>query len=310
MHPLAFANHTLDDEPPTTMPEPAETRVMAVRRVAFAFGAEAALPRYWYDGRPFESLYWAALSALFPAGERFFVRSVRALRGHVKDPRLAVEVSAFLAQEALHSREHERLNAAMARLGVDAARVERELGPILEAIEARFTPRMNLAATCALEHFTATLAAQLLEDPEHRAKGHPAVMDLWLWHALEEVEHKSVAFDVFVAAGGTYEERAAAMAFATAVFLALSTFWHLRLLREDGRLFDLRANLRGARAFWSRGGLFGRLRPRYLDYYRRDFHPHDHDTEALVKEWRERLFGETGTLREQVRAGRAKPEAA
>jgi hypothetical protein len=135
-------------------------------------------------------------------------------------------------------------------------------------------------------------------------------MNLWLWHALEEVEHKSVAFDVFVAAGGTYEERAAAMAFATAVFLALSTFWHVRLLHEDGRLFDLRENLRGARAFWSRAGLFGRLLPRYLDYYRRDFHPQDHDTEALVKEWRERLFGETGPLRAQQRAGHAKREAA
>src|SRR4029079_15061731 len=74
--------------------------------------------------------------------------------------------------------------------------------------EKLLPPISNLALTAALEHFTATLAELLLTDEDARAMfGEPAARDLFVWHALEESEHKAGAFDVYRAAGGTERMR-------------------------------------------------------------------------------------------------------
>lgn len=275
------------------------------RRMDFTF--EGQTPRYWYDNDPFMSLYWTMLSALFPEGEQFFVDSVRHYRDQITDPVLKAQIAGFIGQEAMHSKEHDTINAAMSRQGVDARRIDRELAPILGLVRRVLPKRMQLAATCALEHFTATIAEQLLRDPEHAAKGEREVMGLWLWHALEENEHKTVAFDVYQKIGGNYAERVVIMGLATGVFLGLSSYWHAQLLQQDGKLFDFRNNAKGVRYLWGRKGLFTRLLPQYLDYFRPGFHPNDHDTRALLDEWREKLFGVNGMLREQVKAPNGKP---
>lgn len=298
---------------PAASPAPTHARgssasTIRQRRPAFEF--EATTPRYWYANDPFLSLYWTMLSSLFPEGERFFVRSVRRYLERIADPALRRDVSGFIAQEAMHTKEHASINAAMSRLGVDAERIDRELRPILRGIERIITPRMALAATCALEHFTATIAEQLLREPEHREQGDPAVMGLWLWHALEESEHKAVAFDVYRHVGGHYPERVVVMVAATIIFLALTGYWHVRLVAREGKLFEIRKNLRGLAYLYGRRGLFARILPQYLAYYRPSFHPNDEDASALLSTWRERLFGEGGMLRERPRKGSIAEEAA
>lgn len=269
------------------------------RRMDFAF--EQSTPRYWYDNDPFLSLYFGMLSALFPEGEQFFVDSVRHFRDRIEDPVLKAQIAGFIGQEAMHTKEHQALNAAMQKMGVPLEDIDRELKPILALVRKVTTKRMQLAATCALEHFTATIAEQLLRDPAHRAKAHPEVAGIWLWHALEENEHKTVAFDVYEKVGGNYVERAGVMVAATAIFLGLTTYWHGKLLAKEKRLFKWRANLKSAGYLWGRGGLFTRLLPQYLDYYKPGFHPNDHDTVALLNEWRGILFAEGGLLRQQIR---------
>ena len=275
------------------------------RRMDFEF--DGTTPRYWYDNDAFLSLYWIMLSSLFPEGEQFFVDSVRHYRDRITDPVLKAQVAGFIGQEAMHTKEHQTVNAAMTRMGIDAERIDRELKPILGFVRKITTKRMQLAATCALEHFTATIAEQLLRDPSHQAKGEPEVMGLWLWHALEENEHKTVAYDVYQKVGGNYAERVVVMGAATAIFLGLTTWWHGQLLAKEGKLFDVRNNLKSATYLWGRKGLFTRLIPQYLDYYKPGFHPNDHDTRALLDEWREKLFGVNGLLRDQVKAPNGKP---
>lgn len=275
------------------------------RRMDFEFDGKT--PRYWYDNDAYLSLFWSTLSGLFPEGERFFVESVRNYRDQITDPVLKAQIAGFIGQEAMHTKEHETINAAMTRMGIDIETIDRQLNPVLKFVRKVTTKRMQLAATCALEHFTATIAEQLLRDPNHAAKGEPEIMGLWLWHALEENEHKTVAYDVYQKVGGNYPERAAVMVAATVVFLGLTSMWHAQLLAKEGKLFDVRNNWKSAMYLWGRNGLFTRLAPQYFDYYKPSFHPNDHDTRALLEEWREKLFGENGLLRDQVKAPNGKP---
>lgn len=257
------------------------------------------LPLDWYDGDVDVSLFWDALSAVFPEGERFFVRAVKAHRAAAEgDPELQRRIDAFVGQEAAHGFAHLALNRALTRRLPSAEAIERQLKWILrDGADALLTPRQQLGVTCALEHFTALLAAQLLEDERHRDAIDPAVLPLWLWHAFEEVEHADVAFDVYQAAGGTLAERRATMALTTALFLLFMLGFYGMLAADLGRARRPSSWLRVARFLWIRPGLTRRLMPDYLAYYRADFHPRERETDTLLERWHSRLFGDAGLVR-------------
>jgi len=267
------------------------------RKVDFDFDPQS-VPRDFYAGDAVQSLVLTALSLVFPDGERFFVESVLRYRDHIDDPELARAVKGFAAQEGMHARAHAAFNAMARAHGLDVAEdLEREVRHLLSVGRKRRPPAARLAVTCALEHFTAILAEQLLTDEAHRSSFHPSVRSLWVWHALEESEHKAVAFDVFQKVSGSYVIRARAMVIASAFFIGFIAYSHFRLLAARGLLGDVRGQLRAFDYLWLRRGLFRRLIPAYLDYFRPSFHPNDRDTTALLDRWREHLFGPGGTLR-------------
>lgn len=277
------------------------------RNVDFPFDP-ASVPRAWFRDDLWQSLFMDALSLVFPDGERFFVDSVKRFASQLEDPALRADALAFAAQEGMHGREHgafnETLAAQLDRAAV--AKSEAEVRAILKLVKRSLPPHARLAVTCALEHFTALLAEQLLTHEETHQDMHASVRPLWLWHALEESEHKAVAFDVYEAAGGNYPVRAGIMILTTIVFFAEIANIHVRLLRAEGMLLDGRAWLRGLDYMWGKPGFFRQLIPRYLDYYRRDFHPDDHDASAIHARWREKLLGEGGALRAFLKGGQAK----
>src|SRR3954470_16785194 len=183
-------------------------RKVPTRRISFEESLQAIPKHFAGGGDLLASHVTAGLSAVFPDGEDFFVRSVRHFRDQITDPELKRQVAGFIGQEAMHGREHRAFNARLAELGYPTRQVERFTRWGLETREKIAPAKANLAATAALEHFTATLAELVLSDEETReAFGHPAVRDLFLWHALEESEHKAVAFDVYKAVGGTERMR-------------------------------------------------------------------------------------------------------
>ncbi len=259
--------------------------VPVVRRLDLVFDP-GSVPRDWYGNDAHLSTFFNGLSLLFPEGEKFFVQSVRHFSNRLTDPDLKRRVAAFIGQEALHSAEHSSFNSMLRAQGDElVVQLEREVRWLLILGHRALTPRAQLAVTCALEHYTAILAEQLLALPDHQAAIDDALRPLWLWHALEESEHKAVAFDVFTAVGGGYTTRVAMMLLATVFFVAEVANFHTRLLAQRGRLLDARG-WRGTIAFlWGRQGLFRRLVGPYLDYFRPGFHPDDRDTRALVEEW-------------------------
>jgi uncharacterized protein len=276
-------------------------RTVPTRRMTFEESLRDLPKHYAADGDLIGSHLAAALSAVFPDGEDFFVRSVRYYRDRITDPDLKRQVSGFIGQEAVHGREHRVFNDRLDQLGYPTKTFEKLTKKGLALRERIAPPAANLAATAALEHFTATLAELVLTDEEvRRLFGADAVRDLFVWHALEESEHKAVAFDVYQAVGGSERLRV----------------WSMRVLRYGfvlGMSLQIIISLLGDRETYRRGVLRAswrrfrhspivqrRLWDQLCDYDRRDFHPDDSDTTALVEQWRTELFGEQGTLNDKL----------
>jgi predicted metal-dependent hydrolase len=245
-------------------------------------------PRTWIEGDPITTQLFNALSIVFPRGEKMFVDAVRAHKEHVTDPVLVQAVRDFIGQEVNHSRAHVEFNEWLASLGLPIAEFEAEIEARMKRTEA-LSPIRRLGATCALEHFTALFAIALLSHPELLEAMHEDVRALWLWHAIEELEHKSVAFDVFEASGGSHRTRVQMMMLATVTFLSRVARRHRRLMKEEGLLADRRGRLRSAWRMYGPGGVLAGALPNYLAYYRRDFHPTQIEDAALLEAGRAML---------------------
>ncbi|MBK9036386.1 MAG: metal-dependent hydrolase [Myxococcales bacterium] len=277
---------------------------MTIPRRDVDFGLDpAAVPRDWVDGCAYATTLLGALSLLFPEGERFFVDSVKQVRDQVTDPALRAEIAGFIAQEAMHGREHRVLNDLLAAHGhAEGAAVERRLRALLDLGRRALPRRSQLAITCALEHFTAILGETLLSDRRQQADFDPSVRALWQWHALEECEHKAVAFDVYRAVGGGYWRRVTTMLYTTALFVTVLALVHARLMVTRRVLWKPWTWARSVGKLWLSPGYFTRLIPAYFAYFRPGFHPRDRDTDALLAAWRAELFGVDGPLVDRAAA--------
>jgi len=279
----------------------ATSRPIPTRRISFEPDLAQVPKHFAGDGDLVTSHVIAMASAVFPDGEDFFVRSVRAYRDRIDDPTLKSEVAGFIGQEAMHGREHRALNDRLAELGYPTKRVERFTKWALGLREKYLPPISNLASTAALEHYTATLAEVLLADAEaQREVGSSPVLDILLWHALEENEHKAVAFDVYKAMGGSERMRTFTMDVVTFGFLgsmAVQTVISMAGDRTTWTTGELRRSYeRSKSSRFLRKEIWRRLR----DYNRPDFHPNDHDTGELLERWRDALFGPEGRLNDHL----------
>ncbi len=272
-------------------------RQIPTRRISFEESLQD-LPRHFAaDGDLILSHVAAGLSAVFPDGEDFFVRSVRRYRDQITDPDLKRQVNGFIGQEAMHGREHRAFNDRLDQLGYPTKRVERFTAKGLALRERLLPPVSNLAATAALEHFTATLAELVLSSEEVRALfGHDEVRSLFLWHALEESEHKAVAFDVYRAVGGSERVRVLTMNLMRYGFVAGMAVQVVLSLLGDPDTYRAGRLRRSWRTFRRSPLVRRELWDQLRDYNRPDFHPDDRDATELIERWRAELFGSHGTL--------------
>ena len=255
------------------------------RRMSFPL-AESALPKYWYAESPAITHFFNALSAVFPDGEQYFIDSVRAFEGELRSPTLKAQVREFTRQEGHHTHHHRHFNRLLEALGVSMDRCASIGKNILDRSRRRDSPQMQLAMTAAFEHFTALMGDWLLRaDAQQRSAAHPAALPLWLWHAVEETEHKAVAFDVYQEVCRSHWLRAFAMLRVTAIFIPRIHQMQLLLLLEDPSPIRLRDLAHCARYLYGRGGFIRGLVPGWLQYFRRDFHPWQDDNSHLVAAW-------------------------
>lgn len=258
------------------------------RAMAFDFGAE--LDRYWYNDNPYLTHFMNALSAVFPEGERFFIETVRHYMDRIDDPAMLQEIRGFIGQEAHHGRQHEAFNGLVEDQGYPMGAIGRVTRDRLAMTREFLTPERRLAITIALEHFTAIMAHQVLEDPDLIAGAPKAVRDLIFWHALEETEHKAVAFDVYQQVCGDLKLRRSVMVRVTIFFLLRTFTIQVKLLRQDGMPIRPLKMLEAINYMVGKPGLFRRLASDYLDFYKADFHPWKHDNRYLLRGWKRSFF--------------------
>lgn len=253
-----------------------------------AFDLANALGRDWHGGSAFRTAWFNALSMLFPLGEQFFIDSVIAFKDRIDDPRLLDEISAFQAQESIHRLQHKKYNALLCEMrGYDLVKIEQPLRDRMAWANRELSARRRLAGTVSNEHLTAVMANDMLHRGDVLAGADPDIAELWLWHGVEETEHKSVAFDVYQAIDGPLSERRQAFFFNTFFFFK-DAFRILRLmLKHDGKLWSLREWASGFKFLLVKPGVLRRIFFAYLAFLKKDFHPWQHDNRHLIERWAE-----------------------
>ena len=278
-----YSNPPSASEAPSQATTPANVQIKPRNR---SHDIAQALEGEWLDNNAFLTAVFNGMSITFPAGEKFFIDSVRHYGNDVTDPILKEHIRGFCGQEGFHRREHQRYNEALcATRGYDLEKLEGKLTKRLAWAQKNLSPLQNLAITVAIEHFTAVLAELLLRSDSVMNKADPAMRELWRWHAAEEMEHKSVAFDVYRAVGGSESLRISVMKRAS-FFIGLELMRALLyILRKDGQLLNIklwRSGLTGL--FGKQGAYSGGLSP-YKEFYSEGFHPWQQDTQQMLVDW-------------------------
>lgn len=244
--------------------------------------------KYFFNGNSILSTLMYSLSASFPDGERFFIDAVRHYQGELEDKELLAQTRGFIGQEAHHTRAHEDFNAQAAAVGMPLDRIEKRFRKRIEMVKKRADPGMQLALTAALEHITATLAQWTLENPELGAGDtNSPLRELLIWHAMEEIEHKAVAFDVYRATVDNEKQRILAAKIVFRTFWVQMAISQCMLLWADRKIPSF-AEMREAWQFmWGEQGMRRWAAPEFKKYLKRGFHPNDIDQSELIEHWHE-----------------------
>lgn len=263
------------------------TAAIMPERRDFKFHLSAEKIHDWNGAGVHWTQFLNTLSIFFPAGERFFIDSVRHYRDRITDPELTIAVKAFIGQEAMHTREHIEYNDAMKAGNLPAARLENQVVKLLDSVKKLTPKEAQLAATIALEHLTAVLADMLLRDPLFLKNSDERYAALWMWHAVEETEHKGVAFDVYEKVMGrgvaAYGLRVGAFVVANAVFWSLFYPYYFQMVKGSKQHRNLRGWWKSLKYQWGTPGGLRRIVPDWLDYFRPGFHPWDHDNRQFLE---------------------------
>jgi predicted metal-dependent hydrolase len=268
-----------------------------VPREKLDFHLDGDIPHFWLDNDPFKTRFFDALSTLFPVGERFFITCVRDYKDRITDPKLQQDIKDFTRQEAQHSLLHTQYNNRLHAQGVNVPHIlasqERRLFGFLRK---RLSPEFTLGITAASEHITAIMADCFVERPQIFDHADERIRALYVWHAMEEMEHKAVAFDVLTrVARASYRTRVLSMLLVTVLFPYHVMKIMAHMLQVDGFSKWERIQLWTKGLWWlyKPGGIFMPMLGKYFAYLKPGFHPWQEAVVPSYEPWK-RLLKETG----------------
>ncbi|MEK9712103.1 MAG: metal-dependent hydrolase [Thalassolituus sp.] len=259
-----------------------------IRPRRMAFDTETPMSKYAFKNNSLISTFFYALSALFPDGERFFIHSVRLYRDQIKDETLKEQIRGFIGQEAHHGVSHEALNQAITDMGFPMDRITKKLHKRVDFLK-NFSHGRQLALTVAMEHFTASLAEFLLKNSEILDDAEPTVRKMLIWHAVEEIEHKAVAFDVYNAHVGDEFMRKRVMVISMISLFSRLAMYQVWLLRSQRHFPSWREWKEAAVFFWGKKGLLRDNMKGLAKFFKTGFHPWDIDQTDLIEDWEKRF---------------------
>ncbi|WP_353143999.1 metal-dependent hydrolase [Acinetobacter pragensis] len=245
-------------------------------------------PKFWFGGDPYITRMFDALSLTFPDGERYFIESVRLFRDQITDPDLQHRVADFIRQEAQHGIAHDKMNQVMKDQGMPVDQFISRLNKIFKFELKNRSAQYNIAMTAAAEHLTALMAETFFGTQDTLKQAHPYVRALFAWHAIEEMEHRDVAFDVMKQVGNVSEfTRRGALVMTTALMFGFTLYRTNIMLKYDG--FSMRErlqmNIKGLPWFFGKKGTLTKMSKQYRDWFKKDFHPNQHPVIAQYDVW-------------------------
>lgn len=255
---------------------------VSVQPREFSFADLDAIPQYWTMGNPLITHFENAFSIMIPPGERFFIDSVRHHESRVTDAEGRELIRAFVQQEGLHGRAHDRFNHSCARFGIDVRRQQRYAEGVFRRLRRWLPWRIQLGITAFAEHLTAVGAHTLLDDGDIADRMDPQMLEFWRWHAAEELEHKAVAFDLFQKVGGGYPTRVLSAVVAVLTLSVPLLRIATGMMKEDPHV-PTRRERKEAAAYQRM--MLRRQAPLLLAYLRPGFHPWHIDDTGMLRDW-------------------------
>lgn len=278
-----------------TNPNQAQT-AFPIRHFDFGFESDQLDPKFYMQAE-WASAYFAALSIFLTYGEDLVIETARYHRDLIKDPVLKQRLTALIGQEALHSKIHDEYNDAMIPRNLPVTLYRKLAEAVFDNLLLKFPQPLKLSLMSGIEHFTAVLAEYMMRNEENfyhsddvRGRG------LWMWHMLEESEHKDVAYDVYQQINGSYPLRMAGFAIAAVTLFGGVSAGALMLpfFRRPKNLVDINFWKEGinsyALLFGPKRGVFGSSIKHIVDYVRPSFHPNDHDASEYLAYYKQKLL--------------------
>lgn len=232
------------------------------RKVTFDFSKTTL---HWIPSDPFTSQFLSVIHTILPAGEFFFCRLYNKAKHDITDEKLLDDVNGFIRQEATHARAHNTgTNDLLIKQGVDVQpyidKIEWLFNVLLSDTPLGYTLSKNaekrwliarLGLVAAIEHFTCVLGKYALENTRwDEMNADPVILDILRWHAAEEIEHRSVAFDVYQHLSGNYLMRYLHMLIAATGIISLWALGATDLMKQDPTFSAQKPKILG-RFFWS-----------------------------------------------------------
>lgn len=253
----------------------------------------------WNGGDTFKSAFIDALSMSFPVGEQFFIDSVRAgmahLDAHEEHLGLLQGLKIFIGQEATHRQIHAMYNLQLEKSGyrnVWSDRLSQRLKSTRHKLERSKTNDIHmheLAMTCGAEHLTAVLSELVLlrsgQSNDWFLNADEPLKTLWHWHCAEEVEHKSMVFDLYRQLGGQHQMRVYWFYKVLVFFIVDVSIQILNNLWRNGSIKKWRTWKEGCLFLFGRQGLIRSSWPMLMEYRRKDFHPRQLGSDLQAIQW-------------------------
>ncbi|MBW4606953.1 MAG: metal-dependent hydrolase [Hassallia sp. WJT32-NPBG1] len=242
-----------------------------IRRLNFDFSANTE--RYWFKQSVFKTHLFNSVTIFIPEIEKYLIINVKKRINFIDNPQLKQQAQAFICQEGQHLHQHTKFWNILHASGYKFDTYLRcEQTILFDILERQISLNLNLAIAAGIEHLT-TLMAEFALETDLFAEAEPELKQLFEWHALEEIEHKTVLYDVLENATNNYFLRQVGMFIAHILVLFFLNFGLVMLLYQDRKLFD--------RKVWQELIEFWITKEKFLykalfnaiNYLRKDFHP-------------------------------------
>lgn len=262
------------------------------------------MEKYWFEKDPFKTRLFDAVCLTFPTGERYFIESVRKFRDQINNENLKIAVADFIQQEAQHGIAHTKMNDALIAQGLPIEQYADHATRIFVWMTNNLSDRTNLLFTAAFEHMTALMAESFFSEKRTFEYVDPHVRSLLAWHAIEEMEHRDIVFDVMKQVGHVPEwQRKMILPIAIMHMFGFTLYRTNLMLKIDGFSFKERSLIfyKGLNEVFGQQGMFGKMKRPLFSWMKKDFHPNQHPIIAQYDTWI-RVMAETN---DPIQAGEA-----